>query len=379
MVTNKGTIVYIGAFELPDKNAAAHRVINNSKIFYELGYKVVFLGADKDIKEDVYEPIKGAFYDSYPYKYPFNLFEWIKCLFGFKHLKTILDSVDDLKYVIAYNMHASPFKKVMKYCKKRNIKVVTDITEWYENKFSLSPIKFIKHFDTKKVMEKLNKKVDGAIVISSYLKNYYEKSIKNIVMIPPLVDLQEDIWNQQTKKSETINFIFNGFVEKGKEDIGLTIECFLDLKDDCHLKVLGITKEEFCEMYPHLAHLVDLSKDKVSFYGPIPHKESVKQLLESDYCFIVRQSSRKNNAGFSTKFVESVTAGITIVATKTGDMENYKDKANIIFLNSTNIDEIRKCIVSCSKLPKRKDHLLNDCFDYHKYKTTINEFFNSLN
>ena len=28
----KGTILYIGGFELPDKNAAAHRVLSNGKI-----------------------------------------------------------------------------------------------------------------------------------------------------------------------------------------------------------------------------------------------------------------------------------------------------------------------------------------------------------
>ena len=28
----KGTVIYVGNFELPDKNAAAHRVMNNGKI-----------------------------------------------------------------------------------------------------------------------------------------------------------------------------------------------------------------------------------------------------------------------------------------------------------------------------------------------------------
>ena len=39
-----GTILYVGNFELPDKNAAAHRVVNNAKIFRELGYRVALLG-----------------------------------------------------------------------------------------------------------------------------------------------------------------------------------------------------------------------------------------------------------------------------------------------------------------------------------------------
>ena len=42
------TIIYIGGFELPDKNAAAHRVINNGKAFRELGYNVIFIDASKE-------------------------------------------------------------------------------------------------------------------------------------------------------------------------------------------------------------------------------------------------------------------------------------------------------------------------------------------
>ena len=34
----KGTIIYYGGFSLPDKNAAANRVVSNGKIFKDLGY-----------------------------------------------------------------------------------------------------------------------------------------------------------------------------------------------------------------------------------------------------------------------------------------------------------------------------------------------------
>ena len=40
----QGTVIYAGNFELPDKNAAAHRVVNNAKLFKELGFDTVFLG-----------------------------------------------------------------------------------------------------------------------------------------------------------------------------------------------------------------------------------------------------------------------------------------------------------------------------------------------
>ena len=42
MKTNN-SVLYIGGFDLPDKNAAAHRVLNNGKVLRELGYEVVFV------------------------------------------------------------------------------------------------------------------------------------------------------------------------------------------------------------------------------------------------------------------------------------------------------------------------------------------------
>ena len=45
----KRTILYVGGFELPDKNAAAQRVLSVAKIFKSIGYNVIFLGIDKTI------------------------------------------------------------------------------------------------------------------------------------------------------------------------------------------------------------------------------------------------------------------------------------------------------------------------------------------
>ena len=39
----RGTFVYIGGFRLPDKNAAAHRVMSVAKNLQNLGYSITFL------------------------------------------------------------------------------------------------------------------------------------------------------------------------------------------------------------------------------------------------------------------------------------------------------------------------------------------------
>ena len=38
------SILYLGGFELPDKNAAAQRVMANAKLLGEMGFDVSFIG-----------------------------------------------------------------------------------------------------------------------------------------------------------------------------------------------------------------------------------------------------------------------------------------------------------------------------------------------
>ncbi len=65
---SKGTIIYIGGFELPDKNAAAQRVVSNAKLLREVGYDVVLVGVDKEISIKVDENIFYGF-KTYSIKY----------------------------------------------------------------------------------------------------------------------------------------------------------------------------------------------------------------------------------------------------------------------------------------------------------------------
>lgn len=375
---SKGTIVYIGGFELPDKNAAAHRVINNAKIFYKLGYEIVFCGIDKSISKNSIEPINGPFYKSYPIKYPKTAIQWARYLLTFKHIKTVLSAISNLKFVICYNMHAIPFSKTIAFCKKKKISVIIDVTEWYENKFSLVPNKFFKFLDTEIVMKKLNKKVDGAIVISKFLENYYSKTLKAIILIPPLVDISEDIWNQKRETSDRISFIFNGIPEKGKEDLELSVSCFFDIEGDYQLKMLGITKEDFCNEFPALKSKVYNSSEKIFFYGVVSHNDSIKLLLESDYCFILRRQSRKNNAGFSTKFVEAITTGTFVIATNTGDVAEYTNQGNVIVLNEIDKTKIQECITNCIMRNIKCSHVFNNCFDYQNYISSVDYFLKSI-
>ena len=377
---NIGTIVYIGGMEMPDRNAAAHRVLNNAKIFRELGYNVVFCGVDRLVDRDIYPPVAiGDFYNC-PAKYPNSSKEWIKSLFDFSHIKRVLDTYDDIRFVVAYNMHSRPLSKVISYCKKRKIRIIADITEWYENNVSFNPVKFVKWLDTEKVMKKWHKKVDGIIAISDYLKNYYSTYVKNVIQIPPLVDTNEEIWKNTTiNYSDKIEFVYSGVPGTTKDKIELIVECFAEITDINNLafNVIGTTKEQFVACYPDGVRFLDKLGDIIAFHGRVPHSESVLALKKADYCIFIRERTRKNMAGFPTKFAECVTAGVGVIANDISNIKDYFPLDNSQLVSTVDKTGVKNAIVKAIENGKIR-HIQSDLFDYRKYVEITNIFLTEV-
>ena len=73
-------VLYIGGFELPDKNAAAQRVMTNAKLLREMGYEVIFIGISKDI---AHAPQMVDGFESRSIAYATSVKEWIKQVISF--------------------------------------------------------------------------------------------------------------------------------------------------------------------------------------------------------------------------------------------------------------------------------------------------------
>ena len=116
-MTNK--ILYIGGFELPDKNAAAQRVIGIAKGLRYLGYEVIFLNS---LKECVYSDVKEVEY------FGFNCIEYRRekdCDYLVSG-KTVISKIKIIKpnYVICYNYPALSLNQIRIFCQKNRIKCI---------------------------------------------------------------------------------------------------------------------------------------------------------------------------------------------------------------------------------------------------------------
>lgn len=323
-------ILYIGGFQLPDKNAAAQRVVNIAKALRDLGHEVIFLHNVKNNKKSSwtsYFGFKCYEYDKKPISY--NL--------GIKTIKKI-SREEKIEAIIAYNYPSIALNKLVKFCKKNSIKSIADVTEWYDIKgFSIRSI--IKRWDVKFRMEKVHPKMDGIIAISQYLYDYYcDKT--HTIKLPPLVDLTDKKWDVDKVENDVPTFVYAGSPSAQKEKLNLIVNTIEDIAEEkpILLKVIGITQLQYESMYS-----VKYSGKAVKFYGKIPHSDAIREVALSDWSIIIRENTLSNKAGFPTKFVESISCGTPVIANRFSNIDEYLDAGNNGFLID-NISDFKNAI-----------------------------------
>lgn len=183
-----GKILYVGGFDLPDRNAAAQRVLSIAKGLQEIGHEVVFLNYSEYTEESGRKTYSG-----------FRCFEkpkrsLIKQLISIHDAKKIIVE-QDVTSVIAYNYPAVALYRLLAFCRRKAVACYVDATEWYVAQGNII-FRFIKTIDTELRMRYLHFKSDGVIAISEYLYQYYHSKIKT-VKIPPTVDMDEEKWRIQ--------------------------------------------------------------------------------------------------------------------------------------------------------------------------------------
>ena len=383
---SKGTILYLGGFELPDKNAAAQRVISNGKLLRDLGYKVVFCGMNKEgVKAKLDTPEKQFNFESYALKYPSNNIEWFKYIIEYKYYRSIIDRQTNMKAIICYNLPSGSLFRLKKFGKRKNIKIISDCTEWYEApKDGSFASRNIKRLDIFLRMRKLHFSLDGIISISELLHRYYATNNQKTIKVPPLVDINDSKWgNEITITQRPIQFVYSGspfsLTSKAsvKDRLDLIISAMAEMKKAqkiFYLHIVGIEYENFIEIYPTLKDELLLLKDSISFYGRVPHSRSIALLKNSDFSIFIRDTNIVTKAGFPTKFVESISCGIPVITNNSSNIEDYlEDGKNGFWVAQNDKDGIGASLEKAIALsPEEIYQMKMNCrssqvFDYHNF------------
>ena len=363
----KKRILYVGGFEMPDGNAAAQRVLAIAKTSPE-DCSIEFLGL-------THSDNNSGTVDGFNYKnlkYPSTKKEWLLHLAGSRELEFVTNANPDV--VIAYNYPALGLWRMLHYCRKKGIKIIGDVTEWYH------PHNALKWIDTEWRMKVLQKKLDGLIVISNYLANYYADC--KIINIPPTVDLQAPIWKHDVEenKDDRITLLYVGSPGRGEKDKLDTVVDAVQPYSNLRLKIVGINEEQ----YKHLYGRNEAPKNVV-FAGRLSHEDAVKELKRADFSIFFREPTRVNNAGFPTKYAEASAVGVPVITNMFSDLPKIVVQGKNGFIAENSLESIRNTIKLVAGLARDevdemkqycKKH--NEVFDYRYYKKSMAEFIGAL-
>ena len=368
----KGTVLYVGNFELPDKGASANRVVSNAKLFNSIGYQTVLLGVTKDKACTDIRPLKNDFgLMMYERPYPVSMKMWLGHMYSSEYINKMIKLHEDIVLVILYNMPFSALKAAKKACKGKNIKVAYDCTEWADVTDGNAVKRFVKKHDEKLIRTKLADVAGGLIVISSMMERQYQ-GCKAMVKLPPLVDVEDKIRYQQPAPHEGFEFCFAGMLDGQKDSLDVIVKAFAKVCDEeTKLRVIGVTKDEFKSVYPDAVDALNQCGDNIIFMGMQSHFDTIRYVLGCDCYIFIRPADTRNNAGFPTKFAEAITCGVPMIASKVSDVASFANENTIIIVS---LDEYR-IAEAMNKIKKQSENgAISKTFDYRNYQDRLSQW-----
>ena len=365
----KGTILYVGGFELPDRNAAANRVLSNGKILASLGYRVAYLGMAAEGER--FDGIRSVSWseDVFEESHPSGTKDWMTHLFSTKNVREVVGRYSDLCMIIVYNVPFCTLQRVKRLGKGLGVPVAYDCTEWTGDTDGSLPKRLFKKIDERYIRKKIGRVADGLIVISSCMERQYAPHTTCLLRLPPLVDLDDPMWHQIPDDHDgQFEFCFAGGLDGNKESLDRIVEAFVGMDDPrARLRIIGVDAEAFGAYYPHLDPASD---ERVIFMGRLSHTDTIRYVLGCDCYVFVRMADRRNTAGFPTKFAESFSCGMPILTTEVSDVGGYMagaDRGEI--LADTDVDTIRAAMQRQLQQPtKNGERCLDHTFHYASYQ-----------
>jgi glycosyltransferase involved in cell wall biosynthesis len=290
--------------------------------------------------------------------------------------------------VIAYQGGAYFLSCLYRWCRDRNVRMVVDITEWYSPRQlpggRLSPA----WWNSEISMRLICPAIGRMIVISSYLEQYYEARGCAVLRVPPLVDVQDPKWDTTgriTPEPSPLRLAYAG--TPGRKDLLVNVFRGLAILRAQNVPVvfnlIGPTLEYLMETIPESAQWLAQLGEQVIFDGRVHQSEVPRRLMQSHFTVLLRPDKRYTRAGFPTKVVESLSAGVPVITNSTSDLSLcIQDGREGILLDDESPESFASGIRRLVALGPRAWHTMGlaarrraeSAFDYRTYIEPIRHF-----
>jgi len=402
-VVNPEWIAYVGKFPFPEGNASSRRVYGVASALVEAGYDVV-VGS-----ENIEPPEPCVLYDrkgkgtlSY-----LGLSERLsKAASAIRRAYQYLIAVGERKvrwldeqptkpsYVIYYGSSSAFILRLMSWCRKNNVALIVDVVEWRDASHmvgggSFSPL----NISDKICMRFLIYRADGVIAISSYLEKFYLNRKSHVIRIPTLLDTTSFI----AKRSNTmpvkkqLTLAYTGESGRGKKDLlNNVIEALFRLNSagkDVRFIMAGPTPQEILCFSALQSRGISSSPSWIEALGWQTPDKALEIVKNADFMPLLRPLNRVSEAGFPTKFAESMALGTPVICNLTSDLGQYiHDDVEGLVCRDHSVEAFTETIERALALPPVQyaemriaaRAMAEQSFDYRAYAKPLRRFLKKI-
>ncbi|PRY19300.1 glycosyltransferase [Pseudosporangium ferrugineum] len=288
-------------------------------------------------------------------------------------------------HVILYGGNLQYISRLSTWSKQANVPLIVDVVEWYSARQLQGGVLGPSYLGAQLALRKYYPKCAGIIAISSMLERYYSDKGSPVLRIPPTFDVASiKIADQREPLDERLRLVYTGTPGK-KDSIGQIIKAVNHVDPSgkrVSLRVIGPSKEELLKAsgFSELPASVLAS-------GRLPQPEVSRELQEADFSVLLRKPAKFAQAGFPTKFVESISNGTPVIANTTSDLGLYlRDGVEGVVSASHSTSEFEKALHKAANLTSgEKQRMRHNArsravrdFDYRTYTTAIDGFLKSI-
>ena len=351
-------LVFISGGQYPDGGASSNRHMAYARGLVELNNNVTFILLAKQQSADaefINDEINFICVSPGNKKGKKNIISKLYSNLGSvsKARKKIelLNSEDAIDAIVLLDTHIWILYPFLKFCRKKNIKVFHERTEYplvVERKGFLGII------HNRMYSKFILPRFDGIYVISLALKNYFNRITENKIPVS-IINMVVDplrFTSGETPNSENQKYlVYCGSMDLDKDGVDILIRSFgkaineSELDKDINLMLIGDNSNVV--LYEKLKRIIEESKctGKVIFTGLMPRQKVPELLINAHALALSRPDNKQAEFGFPTKLGEYLTTGKPVIITRVGEIGLFlKDGENAFLASAGSVDSFSEKI-----------------------------------
>lgn len=347
-------VAYVGPFGYPEGGAAARRVYGMAESLAASGLNVVIASGAGNAVQQESALIRQAEGISYCLLAERTAEHWPKPLRRLRYAwmgdRTLawLGSHEVLPVAVVLYSGYTPFlARLAPWCRRNGVRLLFDAVEWYEPRHRWQYLTSPYQWNIEWAMRRLVPKLDAVVAISTYLGGYYARRGLPVAVVPPTTsDIRAGNW----EAGDVLRLCYAG-TPGHKDDLATILRAVAELVSEgrrIELTVAGPAPEAVVAM---LGGRTRRDLAWLQLQGLLDRHEVSRLVGRSDFSILVRTPRRTSQAGFPTKFVESLAAGTPVIANLTSDLAlHLRDGVTGVVAEAPDLGSVKAALVRASSM-----------------------------